>query len=364
MDFSNKKILFITGYLSSGGAEKVMSILASQCAEMGANVSLAILREGKEAYPVSSRVHIYRAFDAGVQNRGIERIRRLHNIIKTAEPEVLIPFLPIITLYTAIANIGLHKKIIMSERADPFRSVFSKDLDIKDRIGNFIMRRLGLLRLAEHVVFQTEEAMSFYSKSIQKKSSLIPNPLDLSSLPKRFNGAREPVIIAAGRFAEEKNFPMLIRAFARFHEEFPAYKLVIYGEGDQRNTYEKLIRKLGVETCVSMPGFIKDLPKQMFNKAMYVSSSNHEGISNSMLEALGMGVPTIVTDCPVGGARMFVRTDENGILIPMDDEDALLKAMCRIASDPEYADRISRKAVEIREKLSAEQICEQWLELV
>ena len=97
---------------------------------------------------------------------------------------------------------------------------------------------------------------------------------------------------------------------------------------------------------------------------MYISTSNREGISNSMLEALGMGVPTIVTDCPVGGARMFVHTDENGILIPMEDVDALTAAMTRIADDPAYAERISRNATAIREELSSSHIASEWMKII
>ena len=77
-----------------------------------------------------------------------------------------------------------------------------------------------------------------------------------------------------------------------------------------------------------------------------------------------MGVPTIVTDCPVGGARMFVKNGENGVLIPMEDEQALLDGMRRIASDPGFAEAISRNAVKIREELAAEKICQQWLGVV
>ena len=70
---------------------------------------------------------------------------------------------------------------------------------------------------------------------------------------------------------------------------------------------------------------------------MYVSSSDFEGISNSMLEALGMGLPTVVTDCPVGGARMVINSGENGILVPVGDTKAMYEAMRSILKDPALA---------------------------
>ena len=157
---------------------------------------------------------------------------------------------------------------------------------------------------------------------------------------------------------------MLIRAFAAFHNDFPEYILELCGEGNMRCVYQQLISELGIEQYVDMPGFVSDLATRMNRAAMYISTSNHEGISNSMLEALGMGVPTIVTDCPVGGARMFVKNDENGFLISMNDEEALLEGMRRVIKDPEFADKISRNAMEIQNELAAEKICNQWMKLI
>ena len=119
-----------------------------------------------------------------------------------------------------------------------------------------------------------------------------------------------------------------------------------------------------IQEKVSMPGFVGDLSNRINNSAMYISTSNHEGISNSMIEALGMGIPTIATDCPIGGSRMFVKTDKTGILIPMNDTDSLVKAMTKIATNFEYSEKISSGAAQLRELLSEKSISLKWLELV
>ena len=357
----NKSVIFVTGSLADGGAEKVMSILASGCAELGADVTLVVLRNKKIVYSVSDKVKIIQFDDVG-KLATFKRIKRLHQVMKSTDANAVIPFLPIISLYTMIANIGVGKKLIMSERADP--SAKLSKLPWKDKIGSFLMRRCGLYGLADWMVFQTPDAQAFYKKSIQKKSSIIPNPLDIAKLPEQYEGDRDKRIVAAGRFSEEKNFPLLIDAFSDFHKEFPEYTLTIYGEGILRGQYEAMVKSLGLEMFVKMPGFASDLPKEINKAAMYVSTSNHEGISNSMLEALGMGVPTIVTDCPVGGAKMFVRTDENGILIPMENKAELVAAMRRMVIDKEYIKYISNNEIKIREDLAATNICRQWLLLV
>ena len=103
-----KSVIFVTGSLADGGAEKVMSILASGCAELGADVTLVVLRPKKIVYPVSDKVKIVQFTDDG-KLATIKRIRKLHRVLKESAAEVVIPFLPIISLYTMIANIGLRK---------------------------------------------------------------------------------------------------------------------------------------------------------------------------------------------------------------------------------------------------------------
>ena len=351
----NKKILMVTPSLTGGGSERVMAILAGELAQVH-DVTLCLVREKKDSYKVNESVKVVR-FRSAVKSAPLKMLSRALFLRKEMKKcDCVISFMYDINFLTLVSGIGLKKSIIVSERGNPA---------VENRRGLWV--RLGrklLYPMADHVVFQTEQAQSFFPGHIRKKSAIIPNPLDTASLPERFEGDRTGNIIAAGRLCEQKNFPMLLKGFAAFHADHPEYRLVIYGEGHLRSALENLAGELGIGSCVDMPGFTDNLQRKMADAAMYVSTSNYEGISNSMLEALGMGVPAIVTDCPVGGARMFVRTDDNGILIPMEDVEALTKAMNCIADNPEYAERISRNAVAIREELDAKAISRRWLELV
>lgn len=360
---SKKKIMFAIGSLARGGAEKVVSILASQCAEFGQEVCLVLLDDIERCYTVSDKVKICQVCTKGSKSKEVACIKEVRRFIKENDPDVIVPFLPLTILCIAPANFGLGKKLVFSERGDPRTKISEIKAKFKHKIAHVLVRKLRLFNLGDYMVFQTPDAQRYYGKKGIKKGTIIPNPLDTSALPERFEGKREKKIVAAGRFSEEKNFPMLIRAFARFKKKFPEYTLELYGEGGLRVEFEELCSGLDITDSVLMPGFVSDLADRMVNAAMYISTSNHEGISNSMLEALGMGVPTIVTDCPVGGARMFVKTDENGILISMEDEDALVDAMIKIASDSEYSEKISKKSVKIREELSARKIAEKWIEV-
>ena len=79
-----------------------------------------------------------------------------------------------------------------------------------------------------------------------------------------------------------------------------------------------------------------------------------------MIEAMGCGLPTIVTDCPCGGARMVIQDGENGILVPVRDSKAMTEAMCKVADDKKLAEKLSREGSAIRETLNKRKIAEQW----
>jgi glycosyltransferase involved in cell wall biosynthesis len=93
---------------------------------------------------------------------------------------------------------------------------------------------------------------------------------------------------------------------------------------------------------------------------MFVSSSLFEGMSNSMLEAMSIGLPVVCTDCYGGGASAVIRDGENGLLVPVENAAALAEAMMRIARDPSLANRLSENAVRIKDTLAKEKICRLW----
>ena len=83
-----------------------------------------------------------------------------------------------------------------------------------------------------------------------------------------------------------------------------------------------------------------------------------------MLEALGMGLPAVVTDCPVGGARMVIASGENGILVPVGDTQAMYEAMRIVLKDPALAAKLSREAIKVRDKFPLCKIAKRWLEVL
>ena len=216
--------------------------------------------------------------------------------------------------------------------------------------------------MADAVVFQTPDAKTFFPKRTQNKSVVIPNPLS-QELPKRKSTPNKDILMAC-RLRSQKNVHMAIKAFAEFHKNHSDYRLVVYGEGEQLDELKALTKQLKVADNVVFPGHVDDIHDKMSECAIYLSTSDYEGLSNSMIEAMAIGVPSICTDCPVGGAKMMIKNNVNGILIPVGDVNACTEALCKIADNPSFANKIGKNAEKIKYKLAVSEICPKWEDLL
>jgi glycosyltransferase involved in cell wall biosynthesis len=144
------------------------------------------------------------------------------------------------------------------------------------------------------------------------------------------------------------------------HKSFPEYELHIYGEGEEKENLVEYITKKRITEKVFLDGFFANIHEEIKDAAMYVSTSNYEGMSNSMLEALALGIPTICTDCPSGGARMVITNGVNGLLIPVGDEKALIEAMFFLIENPKDSARMSINGEKIVDRLSEKKIVDKW----
>lgn len=121
-------------------------------------------------------------------------------------------------------------------------------------------------------------------------------------------------------------------------------------------------KELHIADNVVFRGFSSNVQKEIWDSAMFVLSSDYEGISNSMIEALAMGVPVISTDCPVGGSRTYIENNMNGILVPVGDKKALLEAMIKIVENPQFAKVLSANGAKIKEQYGLEKIADRFLQ--
>lgn len=195
---------------------------------------------------------------------------------------------------------------------------------------------------------------------IQKKSVVILNPIT-DSLPKPYQGERKHRVVSFSRLEPQKNTPMLLDAFQKFQTSHPDYVLDIYGMDSLR---DELIEKTKGNESIHIQPYTTDIHNAILDASMFALSSDYEELSNAMIEAMGCGLPTIVTDCPCGGARMVIQDGENGILVPVGDSDKIAQAMSRVADDKGLAAKLSQNGVKIRDMLNRQKIAAQWEEVI
>ena len=346
------KIVFTIAHMNLGGAQKVCYNLINWIKEnTDSEVHLVICsnRKVKGEYDIKKISHSF------VPGGLIQKIKGIRRELKRISPDVLVTMGVPQALFDVPACLGLGIRHIISERNDPAH--FGGKAVVRV-VSRFLMRR------ADGFVFQTKNARTFYGGQIAKRSVVIPNPLFISDdyPTTQYGGEREKAIVATGRLNKQKNHPLLIRAFKRIADEFSDYKLIIYGEGPERQNDEALIQELGLQERALLPGTINDVPEKIYKASLYVLSSDFEGMPNALMEAMALGLPCISTDCPCGGPRELTTDGEDCLLVPVDDEKALADAMRKVLSNEKFAMELGKNAMLIREQLSLDKVCKQWYE--
>jgi glycosyltransferase involved in cell wall biosynthesis len=174
-----------------------------------------------------------------------------------------------------------------------------------------------------------------------------PHPwLEASAASSRQSSAHAPahsgVIVAAGRLVAQKNFPLLLDAFARLRAQRPA-RLLILGEGRERPRLEALVHTLGIGADVALPGYVANPYAAYAHAALFVLSSDWEGLPTVLIEALACGCPVVSTDCPSGPAEIL-QHGRYGRLVPTGDAAALAEGMARAFDEPRNADLLRRRS--------------------
>ena len=396
----SKKIVFLIRCMTGGGAERVVSLLSREFADCGYNLTLILTHQSKEEallHTVDDRVKVISLPDEvkcdstakkkhlmkkellqkkfrqiigryddnefvvrKYEIRNFDEVEYLKGYFKSHPKSTAIAFL-YDSIFLSLLSVQNTNKLIISERGDPREALGSKT-----DVAFF----KSMFNKADAMVFQSPDAKAWYVENASiKNGKVIFNPIK-SDLPERFTGERRKTVVDFCRISSQKNLHLLVKAFAKFNEDFPEYELCIYGDavGNGVDGYvesvQALVDTLECKDKIRILPAQKDIHNIIKDCAMFVSSSDFEGMSNSMLEAMGMGLPTICTDCPAGGARAIIKDHENGILVPIKDDESMYKAMKEVAENKELAEKLSMNATKLREQLALDKIIDQWMEII
>ena len=348
-----KKLMIVTHKMSGGGCERVIAQLLNCYARDGIECKLVTECGVPSFYDLPESVEqIYLTFDKTLPAKRIPKAYgKLRKLVKQDKPDIILAMPEKVNVWTVLFLLGTGVPVVVSERNDPNRHPENK---IKR-----ILRRL-VYPFANGFIFQTQDAADYFPKSIRKRGVVLDNPLDTSRIPARYEGERKRVIAAAGRLHEQKNFDLLIRAFARFYKTHHTYSLVIYGEGPEKEHLMQTANRLGIAGAVELPGQSKTLLEDINDCAMFVLSSDYEGMPNALIEAMACGLSCVATDCPIGGVRSLISDGENGLLIPVRSERAMVQAMTKLADDAALAELLGNRAAGIRERLDETLVAAKW----
>ena len=290
----------------------------------------------------------------------LKKYKELKAYLSVLEPSLIINFGFSIFETTFLASRGMKHKICYVE---------TNAKDNHSWLPNYTSV-LEMIKSADAWVFQTkEEAWEHGKKESDRNTAIIYNPLK-EDLPGRFTGERRKVIVNFCAMKDHKNLPLLIEAFSLLPGDCDEYELYLYCDSPashESKVYKSITDKIhekSLEERVKILPMSSDVLEKILDCSMFVSSSDYEGLSNSMLEAMAIGLPCVCTDCGGGGAREMIIDGENGFLVPVRDVEALRDAMLKFVREPDLAEKCGTNALRIREKLSDEIIYPQWLELI
>lgn len=343
------KVGFVVSGLGFGGAERVTCNLTKWFSKNGDTVSLYLTKPRQEKeYQLPETTLLFECYSS----KNIEIISNLKAAFKKDRPSCVIVMGTPMCVHAVPALSGLGIPFIVSERSAPNNALMSR----KTRLLSHF-----LIQFADACIFQTNGAKACFSRKVQKKGYVIPNPLIVEELPEAYYGKRKNVLVAVGRYVPEKNYSMLIAAFKIVLKKHPGFQLIIYGDGKQK---DELIAVIDGEKRIMLHPSIPSVVDEIKDAYGYILSSNLEGMPNSLMEAMAVGLPCVSTDCPSGGPFELINNNVNGLLVKVNDTLEMAQAITSLIENPEFANQIGKEAVKLREKLDISIIGEQWKHVI
>lgn len=346
------KITFVTATLTSGGSERVMSIVANKMQERGYEVEIICLNDQIVFYPINEGIKITHVeVEAGTKSLP-KKLWWFRKYIQKTQPDIVIAFMVSVYTVTLLALMGIGIPVISSVRNDPAYSNLRKK----------ITRKLLLPRSA-HVVVQTQQIKKFFNKGIQKMTSVIYNPVN-EKVFKLQPTKKENRIISVGRLYPQKDQKTMIEAFAKVSEQHPDWQLVIYGEGPERKALEKMIQdpRFKIQDKVLLPGRSENIIDELNKSKIFCLSSVYEGMSNALVEAICVGLPIVTTK--VSGTEELIKNGENGFIVNIGDKESMAKALTKIIEDENLQKQFAEKNKAQAIKFETNTIVNQWEDLV
>lgn len=361
------KIVIIIPTLSMGGAERVAVSLSNWIATHKED-EIHLINMGKNThnFEFNKNLKVYHKNYDTDSIKGFKSIRLIKklrlkikyiiNILNDIKPDVIFEM-----LYYPIFFIIPYKFknkntiIIGSERNNPK----AKGVTLQKKI---LAKIIPLI--CDAYIFQTETVRKMFNKKIQKKSIVIPNSVSNPYIDNvDIKSEKEKVISNMGRLHYQKGQDILINAFKIVNEKYPEYKLIIYGEGEEREDLESLISYLKLDDKVMLAGKDSHAIEKVAKSEIFVFTSRYEGMPNALLEAMACGLPCISTDC-IAGPSEIIENNKNGILVEVDNVDEIAEKIIYIIENKDIANELGKNARKVKEDYSIDNIFNKYYNFI
>lgn len=361
MKLKKKKIGFVIGKLSAGGAERVISNLSNVLIEKF-DITIITHVKSEPFYLLDKRIKVISCLDyiekpsSTLQSIKLNYnlVKRISQIIKEQGIDVVIGFITSANILSTIAARLNRIPCIISERNNP----------IVEEIPRLwvVLRRL-IYPLANNLVLQTEGVKKIYEKKMNpQKITILPNPVStqLSQLRKQ-TLKKEKILLTVGRLKKHKSQEQIITAYKNISPE--GWKLIIIGNGDQKQKLENLIEEYKLSKKIKIISGVKQMDKYYNNASIFVFTSKYEGFPNALLEAMHFGLPCVSTNCDFGPSDL-INNGVNGFLVPIDNQTILESRIKRLINDENLREEFSIKSKVKTEAFKSEVVVNQWENLI
>ncbi|WP_415988084.1 glycosyltransferase [Butyricimonas virosa] len=351
-----KTICIVAPSLQSGGIERALSILSSHFVKKGHKVIYIACRKGQHFYELDSKV----IFKEPVFLHTTSFFHKLFSYwnticfvrkqLKKYKPDTILSFGDIINPIALLANWGLNNPIYISDRISP-----------KQRLSLFkrLFKRLTYPK-ATGIIAQTRQAAEYKTKVFGEHLNMviIPNSLrDIESCSME----KKDWIIGIGRLSFEKGFDRLLRAFAKV-EGHKEWKLVLVGDGPERERLKILAADLSITDRVVFLGLRKDVDQLLAESKIFVIPSRCEGFPNALCEAMASPLPCISFDSIA--ASDIIENRVSGVVLPDGDIDALAREIVVLMEDEVLRNKYAKNAYAIREYLDKDKVGDMFLKYI
>lgn len=349
-----RKVCFVLPSLAGGGAERAAVQILNALDDTAWDRSMYLFkREGPYLSELSPGV----ALASGRSDSRLGRWRELRQFIAATKPDVVVSFLSYFTVLSAVRAARTRARVVFHQQTP--MTAFLADADYQWR-GSWRKRVFALVTrfgysAADLIITSSRGVAHDLTAAFgvdPARVRVIANPVDVDAVTALATEAlspedearwTRPVIVAAGRLADAKNYPLLIEALARLRASMPA-RMFVLGQGERGEALRQLAQDRGVGDAIVWCGFQANPWKFMARADVFALTSRYEGFGNVLIEAMACGVPVVATSSP--GTQDIVRHGVDGLLVAEHTPAAVADALRRVIADPATRGRMATAARE------------------